>query len=299
MTDSTVLLSLMDRVFATVFPIIAIVTVGYLYARKHAPDMAVANRINMDIFLPALIFSVMAGKNFDLYAHLDLALGSAVMVLGAGLAMKPVAGLLGVHPKTFVPPMMFNNCGNLGLPLAYLAFGDAGLSAFVVMFLVSNLMHFSLGIHIVNENAKLSSLASNPIVIATFVGLGWAMLKLPLPSWLATPIDMVGQISIPLMLFGLGVRMITVDMSNWKIGLYGAIFSPLSSLIFALPFAYIIDLSAEYTAYIVLFSVLPPAVLNYMFSERYNQEPQVVASIVLIGNIASLIIIPATLFFIL
>ena len=299
MTDSTILLSLMDRVFATVFPIIAIVTVGYLYARKHAPDMAVANRINMDIFLPALIFSVMAGKNFDLYAHLDLALGSAVMVLGAGLAMKPIAGLLGVHPKTFVPPMMFNNCGNLGLPLAYLAFGDAGLSAFVVMFLVSNLMHFSLGIHIVNENAKLSSLASNPIVIATFVGLGWAMLKLPLPSWLATPIDMVGQISIPLMLFGLGVRMITVDMSNWKIGLYGAIFSPLSSLIFALPFAYIMDLSAEYTAYIVLFSVLPPAVLNYMFSERYNQEPQVVASIVLIGNIASLVIIPATLFFIL
>ena len=299
MTDSTVLLSLMDRVFATVFPIIAIVTVGYLYARKHAPDMAVANRINMDIFLPALIFSVMAGKNFDLYAHLDLALGSAVMVLGAGLAMKPIAGLLGVHPKTFVPPMMFNNCGNLGLPLAYLAFGDAGLSAFVVMFLVSNLMHFSLGIHIVNENAKLSSLASNPIVIATFVGLGWAMLKLPLPSWLATPIDMVGQISIPLMLFGLGVRMITVDMSNWKIGLYGAIFSPLSSLIFALPFAYFMDLSAEYTAYIVLFSVLPPAVLNYMFSERYNQEPQVVASIVLIGNIASLVIIPATLFFIL
>ena len=299
MTDSTVLISLMDRVFATVFPIIAIVTVGYLYARKHAPDMAVANRINMDIFLPALIFSVMAGKNFDLYAHLELALGSAVMVLGAGLVMKPVAGLLGVHPKTFVPPMMFNNCGNLGLPLAYLAFGDAGLSAFVVMFLVSNLMHFSLGIHIVNENAKLSSLASNPIVIATFVGLGWAMLKLPLPSWLATPIDMVGQISIPLMLFGLGVRMITVDMSNWKIGLYGAIFSPLSSLIFALPFAYIMDLSAEYTSYIVLFSVLPPAVLNYMFSERYNQEPQVVASIVLIGNIASLVIIPATLFFIL
>ena len=125
------------------------------------------------------------------------------------------------------------------------------------------------------------------------------MLKLPLPSWLATPIDMVGQISIPLMLFGLGVRMITVDMSNWKIGLYGAIFSPLSSLIFALPFAYFMDLSVEYTAYIVLFSVLPPAVLNYMFSERYNQEPQVVASIVLIGNIASLVIIPATLFFIL
>lgn len=299
MTTSTDLLLLLERVFSTVFPIIAIVTAGYLYARKANPDLQVANRINMDIFLPALIFSVMAGKSFDLYAHLDLALGSIVMVLGAGLLMKPVAKFLGIPSKTFVPPMMFNNCGNLGLPLALLAFGDAGLAAFVVMFLVSNLLHFSLGIHIVDENAKLIGLFKNPIILSTFAGLAWALFKLPLPTWLATPIDMVGQISIPLMLFALGVRMISVDLSQWKIGVYGAIFSPLSSLVFAIPFAWIMGLSEEFTAYIVLFSVLPPAVLNYMFAERYNQQPETVASIVLIGNLASLAIIPLTLFFVL
>lgn len=221
------------------------------------------------------------------------------MVLGAGLLMKPVAKLLGIPSKTFVPPMMFNNCGNLGLPLALLAFGDAGLAAFVVMFLVSNLLHFSLGIHIVDENAKLTGLFKNPIILSTFAGLAWALFKLPLPTWLATPIDMVGQISIPLMLFALGVRMISVDLSQWKIGVYGAIFSPLSSLVFAIPFAWIMGLSEEFTAYIVLFSVLPPAVLNYMFAERYNQQPETVASIVLIGNLASLAIIPLTLFFVL
>jgi predicted permease len=299
MNTSTDLLLLLERVFSTVFPIIAIVTAGYLYARKANPDLQVANRINMDIFLPALIFSVMAGKSFDLYAHLDLALGSVVMVLGAGLLMKPVAKVLGIPSKTFVPPMMFNNCGNLGLPLALLAFGDAGLAAFVVMFLVSNLLHFSLGIHIVDENAKLTGLFKNPIILSTFAGLAWALFKLPLPTWLATPIDMVGQISIPLMLFALGVRMISVDLSQWKIGVYGAIFSPLSSLVFAIPFAWIMGLSDEFTAYIVLFSVLPPAVLNYMFAERYNQQPETVASIVLIGNLASLAFIPLTLFFVL
>lgn len=299
MTTSTDLLLLLERVFSTVFPIIAIVTAGYLYARKANPDLQVANRINMDIFLPALIFSVMAGKSFDLYAHLDLALGSVIMVLGAGLLMKPIAKFLGIPSKTFVPPMMFNNCGNLGLPLALLAFGDAGLAAFVVMFLVSNLLHFSLGIHIVDENAKLTGLFKNPIILSTFAGLAWALFKLPLPTWLATPIDMVGQISIPLMLFALGVRMISVDLSQWKIGVYGAIFSPLSSLVFAIPFAWIMGLSDEFTAYIVLFSVLPPAVLNYMFAERYNQQPETVASIVLIGNLASLAFIPLTLLFVL
>lgn len=299
MIFETQLLPLIERIFTTVFPILAIVSAGFFYARKSNPDLQVANRVNMDIFLPALVFSVMAGKNFDLYEHIDLAIGSAVMVIGAGLIMKPISRILGFETKTFVPPMMFNNCGNLGLPLALLAFGDAGLSAFVVMFLVSNLLHFSLGIHLVDEHAKLTSLYRNPIILATFAGLAWALFKWPLPNWLATPIDMLGQISIPLMLFALGVRLITVDMSNWRIGVYGAIFSPLSSLIFALPFAWLMDLSNEFTAYIILFSVLPPAVLNYMFAERYRQQPEEVASIVLIGNLSSLIFIPAALFFVL
>jgi hypothetical protein len=46
---------------------------------------------------------------------------------------------------------------------------------------------------------------------------------------------------------------------------------------------------------LVLFGALPPAVLNYIFAERYRQEPERVASIVLIGNSASLAIIPLTL----
>jgi len=40
-------------------------------------------------------------------------------------------------------------------------------------------------------------------------------------------------------------------------------------------------------------------VLNYLVAERYNLDPLSVASIVLIGNMASLAIIPLTLIFIL
>jgi hypothetical protein len=35
-----------------------------------------------------------------------------------------------------------------------------------------------------------------------------------------------------------------------------------------------------------VFGALPPAVLNYVFAERYRQEPDKVASIVMIGNVA-------------
>ena len=45
----------------------------------------------------------------------------------------------------------------------------------------------------------------------------------------------------------------------------------------------------------ILFGALPPAVLNFMVAERYNQEPAKVASMVLISNMASAIVIPIAL----
>ena len=44
------------------------------------------------------------------------------------------------------------------------------------------------------------------------------------------------------MLFALGVRLIHIDWKDWKIGLVGAVVSPLSGLAIALPIGYLLDL---------------------------------------------------------
>jgi predicted permease len=54
--------SLAFRLVAILFPIFGIVAAGYFYARHHKPEMAVANRLNMDVFVPALVFAAMAGS---------------------------------------------------------------------------------------------------------------------------------------------------------------------------------------------------------------------------------------------
>ncbi|MBV1787039.1 AEC family transporter [Marinobacterium sp. D7] len=292
-------LQLIERIFQTVVPLVAIVGLGYIYARRSHVDMSVANRINMDLFCPALIFSVMSAKSFDLVTHIDLAIGALLVVLGSGLLVWPLCRLIGVAPKTFVPPMMFNNSGNLGIPLVVLAFGEYALPAAVVMFLVENLLHFTVGMYIMDHRTHPMTLARNPMILATVAGLIWSLFKLPLPMVVHTPIDMLGKIAIPLMLFALGVRMTSIDFSNWKPGLWGSFLAPLSGLLIAIPVTFALGLDQQQTAYLILFGALPPAVLNYMVSERYNQEPQQVASIVLISNMASLAIIPLTLAFIL
>jgi hypothetical protein len=51
------------------------------------------------------------------------------------------------------------------------------------------------------------------------------------------------------------------------------------------------------TGVLLVFAALPPAVLNVLVAEQYQQEPVRVASLVMLGNLGSLVIIPATLWF--
>ena len=282
-----------------VFPIFAIVALGFFYGRRHSPDMAAANKLNIDVFVPALIFDVLTSKNFDVAAYQSLALAGTAVVLGSALIAWPIARLMKFEVKTFVPPMMFNNSGNMGLPLMLFAFGEQALPAAIVLFIIENTLHFSVGMKMLSRSSSLLSLLKIPMLLATMVGLGFSIGDIQLPSVLSAPIHMLGQISIPLMLFALGVRLIHINWRDWKIGSIGAVVAPVSGLVIAVPLGSWLQLPAQQYAMLIVFSALPPAVLNYMIAERYQQQPHLVASIVMLGNMAAILVIPTVLAFVL
>jgi predicted permease len=287
------------KIVSIVFPIFAIVALGYLYARRKPPEMGVANQINMDVFLPALIFHVLAQRGFDVAAYLPLAAGGVVVILGSGLLAYPVARRLNYDWRTFVPPVMFSNYGNIGLPLFVFAFGEAALSAAVILFISGNLLHFTLGRYLLDHRVKLGAVLRTPMIIATIVGLTFSLQGWVLPAALAVPIEMLGQVSIPLLLFSLGVRLTDIDLSDWKIGIVGAVTCPVLGVAIALLILPWLGLPEVQERQLILFGVLPPAVLNFLLAEQYRQEPQRVASIVMIGNLFSVVTIPVALAFLL
>lgn len=286
---------IMVRIVAIVLPLFGIIATGWAYGRRHRPDMAVINQLNMEVFVPALVFAVMAHKSFDLVAHWKLAVAGGLLLLFSGLLAWPVARLLGVQAKTFVPPMIFNNSGNLGLPLAVLAFGDAALMAAVVLFLVENLLHFSLGAWWLDHRTKLRSLWRVPALTASLAGLIVSLSGFTIWAPILQCLRMMGDISVVLLLFTLGVRLNDVTLRDWQVGVAGAVLRPVSGMFAAWLLAPLFGLEAQETAQLIVFGALPPAVLNYVFAERYQQEPTKVASIVLIGNSAALLFIPLAL----
>jgi predicted permease len=283
---------MLERLAGIILPVFSIIALGWLYARRAKPDMGPVNRISMNVLAPALVFSALASKDFDVVANRMLIVGSVGVVLGSGLLAWPIARLMGENTRTFVPPMMFNNCGNMGLPLAVLAYGAAGFSPMVALFTISNLLQFTVGVWILDHHARFANLLRNPMVVATVVGFVFALTHPPLPEWLSVAIKLVGDALIPMMLLSLGVRLCEARFADWRIGVIGGIVCPLTGIAIALLLSPALGLDDTQKGLLILFGSLPPAVLNFMVAEQFRQEPGKVASIVLIGNLLAVVFVP-------
>lgn len=285
------------QIASIVFPIFTVIVVGYLYGRWHRPEMIATNRMNMDVFVPALVFTALAGRAIAFADLQMIALGGLVIVLGSGLLGWPIARRLGYAPKTLLPPMMFKNAGNMGLPLLLFAFGEQVLPAAVILFLVENILHFVIAAYWLGHNPQLWRIFREPVIIAGLAGLAVSISGIGLWPPLMSAMTIIANVSTGLMLFSLGVRLNTAPFAEWRIGMVGAIATPLTGMLIAYGFCLAFDLSARETDILLLFGALPPAVLNFMFAERFGQEPAKVASIVIIGNLMALFSISIALAF--
>ena len=124
----------MSFLFPVLLPIFSIILVGFLYAKYRHVDIEFANRMNMEIFIPALLIDALSRQNFSLLDYQLLALAGIILILLSGLFAWLFAKAFNLSVPMFVPSMMFNNSGNMGLPLAILAFGEDAFSAAVVLF---------------------------------------------------------------------------------------------------------------------------------------------------------------------
>ncbi len=292
-------MTLVIQILSIMFPIVAIVAVGTVMGRISNLNMDTANRLNLDVFVPALVFSSLSDKAFDLAPHVSLALAGLAIVLGAGILAFIISKTTHYAFRTIAPPLMFHNAGNVGLPIMSLAFGKPGLVTGLVLFLVGNITHYGLGTYILSAGQGIKILLRQAVLWAAAFALIFNVSPIIIPSNVMLPITMLGQIAIPLMLFSLGVRIASVDFQEWKMGLLFAVLTPLIGFAIAFFLVMLFEFSAIQAGSLLLFGALPPAVMNFLFAERFNQQPKSVASIVLLGNLFAMITLPLALAYVL
>ena len=297
--------------FNIVIPVFAVVAVGVVVGRRQAnrplskgppsnrppsnTDMSFVNLANVQVFCPALVFSA-------LMAH-PVTLGESWLLMVAGVLLMIVPGAMlyavrfkGLERRTLAMGGMFRNTGNIGIPLMMLAYGEDKMGAIIILFVLSNLMHFSLGLFMLSHSAGRWQWLKNPLVWAALLGLLLADHQAQVPDFVLSSSHLLGQISVPLMLFALGVRLSQGEIGHVGLALRVNVTYLCVGAVSFLAVAYLLPLSQDWLQLLALSVMLPPAVLNYLLCEQYQCQPNKMASIVLLGNLLSLVTIPAVIY---
>jgi predicted permease len=273
-------------------PIFLIVLVGFFYSRAVKPDLSGANKLTVDIALPALVFTSLSAKDFNTDTAMSFALAAMMLMALSGVMAFAMHRWTGASWRALLPCIMFVNVGPIGIPLMVLAYGPAGLAPAIVLFVLSNILHFTLGAGIMSGRVDWRTVFANPLVWASVLGIAFSKLQWTLPVWLGTPLTMIGNVLVPMMLLSLGARLSTSRISDAKVGLAASLLMVACRLAAAYLLLMVLPLQGVERGAFILFACLPPAVFNFLLADKFQLEPNKVASIVSVGHLASLAFLP-------
>ena len=186
----------------------------------------------------------------------------------------------------------------MAFPLALLAYGDAGLTHQVIFYVAINLLHVTLGVAIASRQDGAKEMLKLPLVYTAAVAVGLALSGHPLPNAVVEPLNLVGKATIPLMLLLLGNRLRSTRLSQVGLALIASLLRLGLGLGLGLVAVSLLGLEGYSRAAVLLGSAMPAAVLNFVFSEKYKLEPELVASTVVVSTALGIVFIPLVLWII-
>ncbi len=282
-----------------VLPVFIIIGVGYFFGKVKEINLHSVNDLILYITTPCLIISSLSKFPLDIGITWKIFLcvaGIVVICMAAGLLMTK---LLSLPSRVYVPPLMFANTGNMGLPLILFAFGQAGFNNGILYMVATTLMHYTLGIVLVNTERNPLEIFKLPLIYATVIGMTISIADVELPVSLGRSIELLGDISIPAMIFSLGYKLSGIKLTNVSLSFLFGTMRILLGFGLGLLFSELLGLRGLAAKVVILQASMPPAVFNFVLAEKYRLDSRRVASIIMAGTISSLFILPFIISYIL
>jgi len=289
-------LPLLAELFAVIAPIFICAAVGFGWARSTLDYPAdFVRRVVMWIGTPSLILATL--DQVEIPSAVLLQTGAAALTvvaitsLGFGLLLRGI----GLDRAAYLPPLVFPNCGNMGLPVALFAFGDSGLALALAFFVAMTLMHFTVGLIIVNGFGQIRQVLRTPVVWAALIAITLHLTGVSLPRWMSNTLSLLGGMTIPLMLITLGVSLASIRVHGIGHALYLAILRLLGGALAGWLVASLFSLEGAAKSVVILQAAMPAAVLNYMLALQHGRNSREVAGIVVISTLMSFLSLPLLL----
>ena len=285
-----------SQIFNVVSPIFAITIIGYVLGRSNNDiDSRTISSLVLLIATPCLVFSTLTSLQVEPTALLIMAMSAVLCVSIAAAAAVALLHLLGMSYRTFLPCLIMPNSGNIGLPLVLLAFGDKGLALGISYFFVIALLQYTVGAAISSGEYRIGDLARQPLVYSIGLVVVVLVSGVKVPAMVATTTQLLGGMMIPAMLILLGTSLARLSVSDLR----PAIIMALARLGIGIPTGLavigLLSLSGIQAGIVFLMASMPPAIVTYVFAERYRSDAQQVAGAVVVSTMLTFAVLPVIL----
>ena len=281
-------------------PVFIATAIGFAWARSGAAyPSEFIGRLVMTIGTPCLVVSVVARTGIDFALMGQIMLAAALTMTLMGLIALVLVRLLRLDLATYLPPLLFPNNGNMGLPVCLFAFGQTGLALALGVFMVMMFATFTLGIVIAAGAGKGTdiwrTLIRQPVLWAMLVAMLLLISGAALPLWLDNTLSLLGDFAIPLMMITLGVSLGRLKVRRWRLSLVMSLLRVVGGGLLGWLVAELLALDGTARGVLIVQAAMPVAVFNYILALRYERDHQEVAAMVVTSTILAFIVLPLLL----
>ncbi|WP_171125362.1 MULTISPECIES: AEC family transporter [unclassified Ruegeria] len=291
----------MDHLFLNVLnvvlPVLICTGIGYSLALFKAPfDNKVIGGIVSRVGYPTLIISHLSTTKIAVATFLDVMAAAALAIAGFGALGFVALKAIRLPVRAFLTPLMHGNVGNIGLPITLLALGDAGMAysmGFVVVVLISI---FTVGMWIPAGEFSAKKLATSPIIYAVIVSLALMATGYSLPQPVAKSFDILGGLSIPLMLLTLGHTLASLQVHRLGRAVILTVLHLIMATVIATALVWAFGFTGAERGAVILCCLMPSSVATYLFIDQHMPEygPDV-AGFILVSTLATIVVLPLAL----
>jgi hypothetical protein len=258
-------------------------------------DMSAIVQISFYVGLPALTFTAMIEKKIVLLDATKIWAAALIIMFGCGIVAWVVFKMIGQKHSGLYIPISMMSTRVIPFAIIYFVYGLEGLYAATLFYIPNILLLCSLGIYIASGKHwkdSIKEVFKVPTIYAAVAGLMVNLLDVTVPELVVKPLSFISMMVIPLVLLILGCNLSSVKITSLPTSLSASFLRLGVGLLFGFLAVNLFNLTGVLRAVVILDSAMPAAVNASLLATKYNNEADLVSSVVFITTIASLIVIP-------
>jgi malonate transporter len=279
------------QIIEVLFPVFAIVLLGYLIVRFRVlsvQDINSVSRLVFNVLIPVLLFNSLSKVELPAEFKWQFFLAYYLVVLFIyGLAVwvsKHFFTYTRAEQGVFGMGSTYSNLVLVGLPIINAGFGDeALLPLFMIVSIHSAVQFFIVTLMVEGSNDGSQSvlqigadtigrLARNPIIIGLVLGLSVNLLHLPVPQVVDETLSLIGRATLPGALIVLGGSLNAYKVSGHfveALTMIGLKLIVMPVLVWVLAFV-VFRIDTLWGAVAVMAAGMPVGVNAYMTAQKYR-----------------------------